>query len=50
MAEDDCKAISESMGLNDEQRKVIAKLMTGQCVFSSSLSTDTYWVKVNKVK
>ena len=50
VAEDDCKAISESMGLNDEQRKVIAKLMTGQCVFSSSLSTDTYWVKVNKVK
>lgn len=50
VAEDDCKAISESMGLNDEQRKVIAKLMTGQCVVSSSLSTDTYWVKVNKVK
>ena len=50
VAEDDCKAIGESMGLNDEQRKVIAKLMTGQCVVSSSLSTDTYWVKVNKVK
>ncbi|WP_291589221.1 ATP-binding protein [Bacteroides sp.] len=50
VAEDDCKAISESMGLNDEQRKVIAKLMTGQCVVSSSLSTDTYWVQVNRVK
>ena len=50
VAEDDCKAIGESMGLNDEQRKVIAKLMTGQCIVSSSLSTDTYWVKVNKMK
>lgn len=50
VAEDDCKAIGESMGLNDEQRKVIAKLMTGQCIVSNSLSTDTYWVKVNKVK
>jgi len=50
VAEDDCKAIGESMGLSEEQRKVIAKLMTGQCVVSSSLSTDTYWVKVDKVK
>lgn len=50
VAEDDSKAIGESMGLSDEQRKVIAKLMTGQCVVSSSLSTDTYWVKVDKVK
>ncbi len=50
VAEDDSKAIGESMGLNDEQRKVIAKLMTGQCIVSSSLSTDTYWINVNKAK
>lgn len=50
VAQDDCKAISESMGLNEEQRKVIAKLMTGQCIVSSSLATDMYWVKVNKMK
>lgn len=50
VAEDDCKAIGESMGLNKEQRKVIAKLMIGQCIVSSSLSTDTYWVQVDKVK
>ena len=50
VAEDDCKAIGESMGLSDEQRKVIAKLMTGQCIVSSSLSTEVYWVKANKVK
>ena len=50
VAEDDCKAIGESMGLSEEQRKVIAKLMTGQCVVSSSLSIDTYWVQIDKVK
>ena len=50
VAEDDCKAIAESMSLSDEQRKVISILMTGQCILSSSLSTDTYWLKVNKVK
>lgn len=50
VAEDDCKAIGESMGLSEEQRKVIAKLMTGKCIVSSSLSTDTYWVQVDKVK
>ena len=50
VAEDDCKAISESMGLNDEQRKVIQKLLTGQCIVSNSLSTDTYWLKANKAK
>lgn len=50
VAEDDCKAIGESMGLNEEQRKVIPKLMTGQCIVSSSLATDTYWIKVDKVK
>ena len=50
VAEDDCKAIGESMGLTDDQRKVITKLMTGQCIVSSSLSTDVYWIKANKVK
>ena len=50
VAEDDCKAISESMGLSDEQRKVIPKLLTGQCVVSSSLMTGTCWVKAEKVK
>jgi hypothetical protein len=50
VAEDDNKAIGESMGLTDEQRKIIPKLMTGQCLVAGSLSTDTYWIKVNKVK
>ena len=50
VAEDDCKAIGESMGLSDEQRKVIPKLLTGQCIVSSSLSTGIYWVKADKVK
>jgi len=50
VAEDDCKAIGESMGLSEEQRKVMPKLMTGQCIVSSSLATDTYWVKADKVK
>lgn len=50
VSEDDCKAIGESMGLSQDQRKVIPKLLTGQCIVSSSLSTDTYWIKVNKAK
>ena len=50
VAEDDCKAIGESMGLSEEQRKVISKLLTGQCIVSSSLATDTYWIKADKVK
>lgn len=50
VAEDDCKAIGESMGLSNEQRKVIPKLLTGQCLVSNSLSTDIYWIKANKVK
>lgn len=50
VAEDDAKAIGESMGLSKEQRMVIPKLLTGQCIVNSSLSTDTYWLKVNKVK
>ncbi len=50
VAEDDCKAIGESMGLSKEQRLIIPKLLTGQCVISSSLSTDCHWIKVDKVK
>ena len=50
VAEDDVKAIGESMGLSKEQRRIIPKLLTGQCVINSSLSTDTYWLKINKVK
>ena len=50
VAEDDCKAIGESMGLNKEQRILLPKLLTGQCIVSSSLSTDIYWVKTNKIE
>lgn len=50
VAEDDCKAIGESMGINEEQRKIIPTLMVGQCIVSTSISPDKHWVKVNKVK
>lgn len=50
VSEDDCKAIAESMGLTDEQRKIIAKLKTGQCIASTPNTTDIYWIQVNKVK
>lgn len=50
VAEDDCKAIAESMGLSKEQRKIIPKLMVGECIVSTSLTPDKYWVKVNKSK
>ena len=50
VSEDDCKAIGESMSLNEEQRKLIPKLLPGQCIVSSSLSTDKNWVLVDKVK
>ena len=50
VAEDDCKAIGESMGLSEEQRKLIPKLLTGQCIISSSKETNSYWVKADKVK
>ena len=48
VAEDDCKAIGEAMGLTKEQRMVLPKLLTGQCIVSGSLSTDIYWIKANK--
>ena len=50
VSEDDCRAVAESMGLSKEQRLIIPKLLTGQCIVSSSLSTEPYWIKVNKVK
>jgi len=50
VSEDDCKAIGESMGLNEGQRKVITKLLTGQCIINSSLATDTNWIQITKVK
>lgn len=50
VSEDDCRAIAESMGISDEQKKMIPKLLVGQCIVSTSLSTDKHWVQVNKVK
>lgn len=50
VAEDDCKAVAEAMGLTMEQRIMIPKLLVGQCLISTSLTTDKYWVKVNKIK
>lgn len=50
VAEDDSKAIGESMGLTAEQRKVIPKLRTGECIVSGSTATDVYWVNIHKVK
>ena len=50
VAEDDVKAISEAMGLSKEQRPIIPKLMVGQCIVSTSLTPDKYWIKVNKSK
>lgn len=50
VAEDDCKAIAESMGITKEQRPIIPKLLVGQCLVSTALSTDKHWIKVNKVK
>ncbi len=50
VAEDDVRAIAESMGLNKEQRLIIPRLLTGQCVVSTSLTTDKHWVMVNKIK
>ena len=50
VAEDDCTAIAESMGISKEQKPIIPKLLVGQCLVSTALSTDKYWIKVNKVK
>lgn len=48
VAEDDCKAIAESMGITKEQRPIIPKLLVGQCLISTALSTDKHWIKVSK--
>ena len=50
VSEDDCKAIAESMSVSKEQKLIIPKLRVGQCIVSTSLSTDKHWVQVNKVK
>lgn len=50
VAEDDCKAIAESMGITKEQRPIIPKLLVGQCLVSTALSTDKHWIKVFKTK
>ena len=50
VSEDDVKAIAESMGLNKEQRLIIPRLLTGQCIISTSLTTDKHWVLVDKSK
>lgn len=50
VAEDDCKAIAESMGITKEQRPIIPKLLVGQCLISTALSADKHWIKVNKMK
>ena len=50
VAEDDTKAIAEAMGLSKEQRQIIPKLMVGECLVSTALTPDKYWVKVNKSK
>lgn len=50
VAEDDCTAIAESMGISKEQRPIIPKLLVGQCLISTSLSTDKHWIKVFKTK
>lgn len=50
VAEDDCKAVGESMGINKEQRKIIPKLLVGQCIISTALSPNKHWIKIKKVK
>lgn len=50
VAEDDTKAISEAMGLSKEQQKIIPKLMVGECIVSTAMTPEKYWVKVNKSK
>lgn len=50
VAEDDCTAIAESMGISKEQKPIIPKLLVGQCLVSTALSTDKHWIKVSKVK
>lgn len=50
VAEDDCKAIAESMGISKEQRMIIPKLGVGQCIISTSNNPNKHWIKTYKVK
>ena len=50
VSEDDCRAISESMGISSDQKMIIPKLLVGQCLVSTSLSTEKHWIKVYKRK
>lgn len=50
VAEDDAKSIAEAMGLSKEQRMIIPKLLVGECLVSTALTPDKYWIKVNKSK
>ena len=58
VAADDAQIVSESMGLSEQQRKIISKLSTGQAIIaglnSAEVSTvnnsDIYWTKINKTK
>ena len=50
VAEDDCRAVGESMGLSDDQKKMIPRLLKGQCIVSSSADTNAYWIKVPQIK
>ncbi len=58
VAADDAQIVSESMGLSEQQRKIISKLSTGQAIIaglnSAEVSTvsnsDIYWTKINKKK
>ena len=50
VAEDDGSAMAESMGISKEQKPIIPKLLVGQCLISTSLSTEKHWIKVCRVK
>ncbi len=50
VAEDDSRAMGDAMGLSEDQRKMIPKLLTGQSIVSSASDTNAYWVRVNKMK
>lgn len=50
VAQDDVTAIAEAMGLTAEQRMIIPKLMVGECLVSTSLTPEKYWIKVTKSK
>lgn len=55
---DDVEMVAKSMGVSDEQQKIIPKLQTGQAVIaglhtgqnSAGSVEDIYWCKINKTK